>query len=62
LRELIKDGVIVGQETLADARARHDQARAELPRDGYKMSRGEPVIPTYYLDQAGAIIPTPYGA
>ena len=61
LRELIRDGEIVGAETLADARARHEAARAELPRDGFKMSRGEPVIPTYYLDETGTIIPTPYG-
>ena len=61
LRELIRHGEIVGAESLADARARHEQARAELPRDGYKMSRGDPVIPTYYLDESGAVIPTPYG-
>jgi len=61
LRELIRDGEIVGAETLAEARARHEAARAELPRDGFKMSRGEPVIPTYYLDETGSIIPTPYG-
>ena len=61
LRELIRDGNILGSETLSDARARHEQARDELPRDGYKMSRGEPVIPTYYLDQTGQAIPAPYG-
>jgi len=61
LRELIRDGKIVGTESLAAARDRHEQARGELPRDGYKMSRGEPVIPTYYVDDAGGIIPTPYG-
>jgi nicotinate phosphoribosyltransferase len=62
LRELIRDGQIVGREPLDQARARHELARGELPRDGYKMSRGEPVIPTYYLDQSGAVIPTPYGS
>ena len=59
LRELIRDGQIVGAEPLAEARARHEQARAELPRDGYKMSRGEPAIPTYYVGRDG-VIPTPY--
>jgi nicotinate phosphoribosyltransferase len=61
LRELIIDGEIVGAEPLADARARHEMARSELPRDGYKMSRGDPVIPTYYLDADQKILPTPYG-
>ncbi|MCL2483041.1 MAG: nicotinate phosphoribosyltransferase [Propionibacteriaceae bacterium] len=60
LRDLVLDGEIVGGEPLADARARHEHARGELPRDGYKMSRGEPVIPTLYLDASGAVIPTPY--
>ncbi|MCL1907130.1 MAG: nicotinate phosphoribosyltransferase [Propionibacteriaceae bacterium] len=61
LRELIINGEIVGREPIADARARHEMARGELPRDGYKMSRGEPVIPTYYLDADQRIIPAPYG-
>ena len=61
LRELVRDGEILCDEPLADARARHENARNELPRDGYKMSRGDPVIPTYYLDEQGQIIPTPYG-
>ncbi|MDR2930094.1 MAG: nicotinate phosphoribosyltransferase [Propionibacteriaceae bacterium] len=61
LRQLVRDGSIIGDEPLQAARARHEQARAELPRDGYKMSRGEPVIPTYYLDATGAVLPTPYG-
>jgi len=62
LRELIRDGEIVGREPLAAARARHTAARGELPRDGYKMSRGEPVIPTYFLDEHHQIVPSPYGA
>ncbi|MCL1922671.1 MAG: nicotinate phosphoribosyltransferase [Propionibacteriaceae bacterium] len=61
LRELIRDGEIVGAEPIAEARARHERARGELPRDGYKMSRGEPVIPTYYLDEDQKILPAPYG-
>ncbi|MDR1448788.1 MAG: nicotinate phosphoribosyltransferase [Propionibacteriaceae bacterium] len=60
LRELIRDGEILGAEPLDAARARHEQARAELPRDGFKMSRGEPVIPTYFLAD-GAVLPSPYG-
>ncbi|MDR0959340.1 MAG: nicotinate phosphoribosyltransferase [Propionibacteriaceae bacterium] len=62
LRELVRDGDIVGHEPLSAARDRHAAARAELPLDGYKMSRGEAVIPTYYLDATGEIIPSPYGS
>ncbi|MDR0284955.1 MAG: nicotinate phosphoribosyltransferase [Propionibacteriaceae bacterium] len=62
LRELVRDGEVVGAEPLATARARHEAARAELPRDGYKMSRGEPVIPTFFLDERGTFLPTPYGS
>ncbi|MDR1808433.1 MAG: nicotinate phosphoribosyltransferase [Propionibacteriaceae bacterium] len=61
LRELVRDGEIVGREPLAVARERHVAARAELPRDGWKMSRGEPVIPTYFLDPQGNFLPSPYG-
>jgi len=60
LRDLIIDGEIVGEESLVDARARHEMARGELPRDGYKMSRGDPVIPTLFLDEQGVILPSPY--
>ena len=45
---LVRDGEIVGREPLAAARERHRQARAELPLDAMKMSRGEPVIETVY--------------
>ncbi|MDR1077512.1 MAG: nicotinate phosphoribosyltransferase [Propionibacteriaceae bacterium] len=61
LRELVRSGQPVGREPLEQARQRHERARAELPRDGYKMSRGEPAIPTYFLDAAGRALPSPYG-
>lgn len=48
LRPLVRDGEVVGREPLDDARARHDAARAELPRTALQMSRGEPVIPTRF--------------
>jgi len=60
LRPLVEHGEMVGREPLRAARDRHDDARAELPRDGYKMSRGEPVIPTFFLDEAGQTLPNPY--
>jgi nicotinate phosphoribosyltransferase len=46
---LVRDGEVVGRETLDDARARHLAARAELPRAAQQMSRGEPVIPTVHV-------------
>jgi len=61
MRPLILDGEIVGEEPLSAARERHEHARGELPRDGYKMSRGEPAIPTFYVDDHGQIMATPYG-
>ncbi|HET7429900.1 MAG TPA: nicotinate phosphoribosyltransferase [Nocardioides sp.] len=45
---LVRDGEVVGRESLDDARARHRTARAELPRAAQQMSRGEPVIPTIH--------------
>jgi nicotinate phosphoribosyltransferase len=60
VRELVRGGSIVGRETIAAARDRHAMARHELPRDAYKMSRGEPVIPTYFLDEHGQPAFNPY--
>ncbi|MCL1840597.1 MAG: nicotinate phosphoribosyltransferase [Propionibacteriaceae bacterium] len=60
LRPLVDHGELVGREPLQAARDRHQAARAELPRDGYKMSRGEPVIPTFFLDEHGAPLANPY--
>lgn len=47
---LIRDGEVVGRESLDVARARHQNSRAELPRPALQMSRGEPVIPTLYKE------------
>ncbi len=60
LRELVRHGEIVGGEPLSAARERHEAARDELPRDAYKMSRGEPVIPTLFLDEHGEPAFNPY--
>ncbi len=46
---LVRDGEVVGREPLADARARHLAARAELPLAATQLSRGEPVIETIHL-------------
>jgi nicotinate phosphoribosyltransferase len=50
LVELVRDGEIVGREPLADARARHAAVLAELPWSVQQMSKGEPVIPTNFLE------------
>ena len=48
LQELVRDGKIVGHEPLADARARHTEALAELPSYALQLSRGYPAIPTVF--------------
>ena len=45
---LVRDGDVVGRESLDDARARHLASRTELPLAAQMMSRGEPVIPTLH--------------
>ena len=47
---LVAGGQIVGEEPLETARERHHRARAELPLEALKMSRGEPVIATVYSE------------
>jgi nicotinate phosphoribosyltransferase len=48
LRELIRDGKIVGREPLAAARERHQAVLAELPGYAQQLSRGYPAIPTVF--------------
>ncbi len=50
LVQLVRDGEVVGREPLADARARHAASRAELPWSVQQMSKGEPVIPTTFVE------------
>lgn len=57
LRDLVVDGEIVGDEPLAAARERHENARAELPPAARRMSRGEPAVPTIYLDHGQELTP-----
>ena len=52
LVELVRDGEVVGRESLEAARERHASARAELPPAAQQMSRGEPVIPTIFEGEA----------
>jgi nicotinate phosphoribosyltransferase len=60
LRQLVSGGEVVGRESLAAARERHEAAVHELPRDAFKMSRGEPCIPTVFLDESGQVTTNPY--
>ncbi|HEX7993067.1 MAG TPA: hypothetical protein VF506_04045, partial [Streptosporangiaceae bacterium] len=46
LRQLVKDGEVVGAESLGAARERHKRALLELPRAAQRLSSGDPVIPT----------------
>ena len=55
LVQLVDQGRIVGDEPLSAARDRHFRARAELPLDALKMSRGEPVLDTIY--EGAAAVP-----
>jgi nicotinate phosphoribosyltransferase len=48
LAHLVDGGKIIGEESLDTSRERHRRARAELPLEALKMSRGEPVIDTIY--------------
>jgi nicotinate phosphoribosyltransferase len=42
-----------GHHTLEAARRRHFASRAELPAAALRLQRGEPVIPTEYVDSRG---------
>jgi nicotinate phosphoribosyltransferase len=46
---LVEKGEVVGDEPLADARARHAASRAELPMAAQSLSRGEPVLETLHV-------------
>ncbi|HYP45185.1 MAG TPA: nicotinate phosphoribosyltransferase [Propionibacteriaceae bacterium] len=57
---LVQDGVVADEEPLEVARERHRRARAELPQEALKMSRGEAVIETIFLAGNGAARANPY--
>ncbi|GLY89475.1 nicotinate phosphoribosyltransferase [Actinoallomurus iriomotensis] len=48
LTPLVRGGEIIGREPLAEARARHERALAELPAHGFQLSRGYPAVPTEF--------------
>ncbi len=49
LAALVRDGEVVGRESLDAARARHRSSLAELPRSIEMMSAGQPAIPTEFV-------------
>ena len=55
--ELVHDGVVVeehrGPHALAAAAERHRTSRAELPYDAWRLSEGEPAVPTRHVDLDG---------
>ncbi|MEU7056326.1 nicotinate phosphoribosyltransferase [Streptomyces sp. NPDC046197] len=50
LVELVKGGDVVAREPLDAVRDRHTVARAGLPLSATQLSRGEPVLPTEYVN------------
>ncbi|WP_328601032.1 nicotinate phosphoribosyltransferase [Actinomadura physcomitrii] len=46
---LVRDGEIVGRESLRDARDRHVRSVAELPATALQLSKGEPALPTEFV-------------
>ena len=46
---LVRDGEVVGRESLETIRERHARSRDELPMKARQLSRGEPVIPTEHI-------------
>ncbi|WP_433232815.1 nicotinate phosphoribosyltransferase [Actinomadura formosensis] len=47
---LVRDGKVIGREALREARERHARAVAELPTTAIQLSRGEPAIPTEFIN------------
>jgi len=46
---LVRDGEVVGRETLDDARRRHADAVAELPLAAHSLLKGDPALPTLFV-------------
>ncbi len=55
LGELVRGGDIVATDDVAAARERHVRSLAELPVRARRLARGEPVIPTVYLDAEATV-------
>ena len=49
LTPLVRAGEVIGREPLAEARARHERALAELPPRAFQLSRGDAALPTEFV-------------
>lgn len=57
---MVRAGERVYDESLDEARERHLRVREELPRSALRISRGEPVLDTWIIDEAGTEALSPY--
>jgi len=62
LVDIVKNGKVVLDATLQDARQRHLDSLAELPQSALRISKGDPAIETIILDSGGAETTNPYQA
>ncbi len=58
--QLVRDGEVVGRESLEVSRERHERSRGELPVAALRVSKGEPSVPTIILDSEGDEAYNPY--
>lgn len=62
LVDVIRDGEVVHEFTLDEARDRHRESLAELPLAALRISKGDPAIETIILDAGGDETTNPYQA
>lgn len=62
LVQMFSDGERVHRESLDEARERHIASRKELPRAARRISKGDPVLETLIIDEAGHEGPSPYSS
>ncbi|MDO5735244.1 MAG: nicotinate phosphoribosyltransferase [Propionibacteriaceae bacterium] len=62
LVDIVKDGKIIDDSTLEDARQRHLDSLKELPPSALRISKGDPAIETIILDSGGQETTNPYQA
>jgi nicotinate phosphoribosyltransferase len=51
---LVRAGEIVASSSIAEAQEAHRRAMADLPPHAMQLSKGDPAIPTVFLDAADA--------
>lgn len=60
LVDLMRDGELLYTGGLAEARARHETSRAELPDAALRVSKGDPALETIILNPRGDVADNPY--